>query len=149
MYTLYWHPTSSSYAPMAVLEELGVPFDLREVDYARGDNRSPDYLRLQPLGLGQQQVGPLVGGEAAGEADREDAGVERLGHPRHARRRRATGERRLAQAPADEADQALAALLAGPPQLVVGGFGHPRPGVGVGLVPLGPDVAGEQVADLG
>jgi glutathione S-transferase len=51
MYTLYWHPTSSSYAPMAVLEELGVSFDLREVDYARGDNRSPDYLRLQPLGL--------------------------------------------------------------------------------------------------
>ncbi|MFQ5982673.1 MAG: glutathione S-transferase family protein [Woeseiaceae bacterium] len=51
MYRFYWHPTTSSYAPMAVLEELGVPFDLHEVDYNGGENRTPDYLRLQPLGL--------------------------------------------------------------------------------------------------
>ena len=51
MYNLYWHPSSSSYASMAVLEELGVPFDLHEVDYDGGENRTPRYLRLQPLGL--------------------------------------------------------------------------------------------------
>jgi len=37
MYTLYWHPYSSSYAPMAVLEELCVEFDLYEVDYDGGE----------------------------------------------------------------------------------------------------------------
>jgi glutathione S-transferase len=51
MYTLYWHPYSSSYAPMAVLEELGVDFDLYEVDYDGGENLRSDYRRLQPLGL--------------------------------------------------------------------------------------------------
>lgn len=51
MYTLYWHPWSSSYAPMAVLEKLGVEFDLYEVDYDGGENLTPQYRRLQPLGL--------------------------------------------------------------------------------------------------
>ena len=51
MYTLYWHPSSSSYAPMAVLEELRVPFALHQVDYDGGENRTPAYLSLQPLGL--------------------------------------------------------------------------------------------------
>ena len=51
MYTLCWHPWSSSYAPMAVLEELGVEFDLYEVDYDGGENLTSDYRRLQPLGL--------------------------------------------------------------------------------------------------
>lgn len=51
MYTLYWHPYASSYAPMAVLEELGVAFDLHEVDYDGGETNSPEYRKLQPLGL--------------------------------------------------------------------------------------------------
>jgi glutathione S-transferase len=51
MYTLYWHPYSSSYAPMAVLEELGVEFDLYEVDYDGGETGTPEYRELQPLGL--------------------------------------------------------------------------------------------------
>jgi glutathione S-transferase len=51
MYRLYWHPWSSSYAPMAVLEELGVNFDLHEVDYDGGENLSAEYRRFQPLGL--------------------------------------------------------------------------------------------------
>lgn len=51
MYTLYWHPNSSSFAPMAVLEELRVPYKLHEVDYDGGETRSSEYLRLQPLGL--------------------------------------------------------------------------------------------------
>jgi glutathione S-transferase len=51
VYKLYWHPNASSLAPMAVLEELGVPFELHEVDYEGGETRTPEYLRLQPLGL--------------------------------------------------------------------------------------------------
>ena len=51
MYRLYWHPYSSSFAPMAVLEELGVTFDLHEVDYDGGGTQTLDYRRLQPLGL--------------------------------------------------------------------------------------------------
>jgi glutathione S-transferase len=36
---------------MAVLEELGVKFDLYEVDYDGGETRTPEYRALQPLGL--------------------------------------------------------------------------------------------------
>lgn len=36
---------------MAVLEELGVEYDLHEVDYDGGETRRPEYRRLQPLGL--------------------------------------------------------------------------------------------------
>lgn len=51
MYTLYWHPWSSSYAPMAVLKELDVGFELHEVDYDGGETEKPEYRHLQPLGL--------------------------------------------------------------------------------------------------
>ena len=51
MYKLHWHPSSSSYAPMAVLEELGVPFTLHQVDYDGGETRTPAYRKIQPLGL--------------------------------------------------------------------------------------------------
>jgi len=51
MYTLYWHPSSSSYAPMAVLEETGAGYSMHEVDYDGGETRQAAYLRLQPLGL--------------------------------------------------------------------------------------------------
>ena len=51
MYTLYWHPWSSSYAPMAVMEELGVAFDHHEVDYDGGETETSDYRQIQPLGL--------------------------------------------------------------------------------------------------
>lgn len=51
MYTLYWHPDSSSYAPMAVLEELGVAFNSHEVDYDGGEADTLEYRAIQPLGL--------------------------------------------------------------------------------------------------
>lgn len=51
MYTLYWHPYPSSYAPMAVLEELGIKFDLYEVDYDGGETKRPEYRALQLIGL--------------------------------------------------------------------------------------------------
>jgi glutathione S-transferase len=51
MYKLYWHPSSSSYAPMAILEETEAKILLHKVDYDGGETRHPNYLRLQPLGL--------------------------------------------------------------------------------------------------
>lgn len=51
MYTLYWHPNASSLAPMAVLEELGIPFELYRVDSEGGECDTPAYRKIQPLGL--------------------------------------------------------------------------------------------------
>ena len=51
MYRFYWHPNCCSCAPMAVLEELGVPVDYHEVDFAGGETGRREYLRVQPLGL--------------------------------------------------------------------------------------------------
>ncbi len=48
----------------------------------------------------------------------------------------------------DERDHALAALLAGPPDLVVARLGEALPAIGLGLVPLGQHVPGEEVGHL-
>ena len=61
----------------------------------------------------------------------------------------AAGGRTLPQPAAHEGHHALPALLLGPPQLVVGRLGDPGPQVGQGLVPVGQDVARQQVGDLG
>jgi glutathione S-transferase len=36
---------------MAVLEEIGQPYEARRVDYEGGENQTPSYLSIQPLGL--------------------------------------------------------------------------------------------------
>jgi len=36
---------------MAILEEIGVPYDSQEVDYDGGEHPRPHYLRIHPLGL--------------------------------------------------------------------------------------------------
>ena len=51
MYTLYWNPLASSLAPMAVLEETGVAYDLHRVDSDGGECESREYREIQPLGL--------------------------------------------------------------------------------------------------
>lgn len=51
MYTLYWNPLASSLAPMAVLEETGVAYDLHRVDSEAGECDTPEYRAIQPLGL--------------------------------------------------------------------------------------------------
>lgn len=51
MYKLYWHPNTCSLAPMAILEEIGVPYDSHELNYEGGEHRRPHYLRIHPLGL--------------------------------------------------------------------------------------------------
>ena len=51
MYRLYWCPFTASLAPMAVLEEIGVGYEAELVDTAKGGQKSPDYLALNPCGL--------------------------------------------------------------------------------------------------
>ncbi len=45
---LYYSRGACSWAPHIVLEELGVPFEARRVDATKGENRTPDYLKLHP-----------------------------------------------------------------------------------------------------
>jgi glutathione S-transferase len=50
MYTLYYGRGAASLAIHAALEEIGVPYELKEVDLEAGQQRSPEYLRLNPQG---------------------------------------------------------------------------------------------------
>ena len=45
---LYYSRGACSWAPHIVLEELGKPFEVRRVDATKGENRTPEYLKLHP-----------------------------------------------------------------------------------------------------
>lgn len=59
MYTLYYSPGACSLAIHALLRDLGVPFTLSRVSLDKQENRSPEYLALNPRG----QVPLLVDGD--------------------------------------------------------------------------------------
>src|ERR1700760_5077770 len=48
--TLYHSPASRAFTAYWMLEELGVPFSVRTVDIRKGDQKTPDYLKLNPAG---------------------------------------------------------------------------------------------------
>ncbi len=103
--------------------------------------------RLQAVGLGEQQRGPLVGGEPARPAERQGRRVEDLVDPvdvglaaRHGRT--------LASRSRTKVDEPLPAQGAYPPQLVGGRVGEVVPAVGAGLRPFGQDAAFEQLVEL-
>jgi glutathione S-transferase len=50
MYKLYYSPSTASTAVHWMLIELGVPFELSLVDFASREQKSPDYLALNPSG---------------------------------------------------------------------------------------------------
>jgi glutathione S-transferase len=50
MLTLYYSPGSSSMATHIALHEVGAPFELKLTALHREENRSPDYLRVNPEG---------------------------------------------------------------------------------------------------
>lgn len=50
MYTLYYAPGAANMAPHAALEEIGAPHKLVKLDLGAGDQRKPDYLKLNPKG---------------------------------------------------------------------------------------------------
>lgn len=47
---LYFAPGSSAFAPLIALEELGVPYEAQRLDLAAGEQRQPDYLKVNPRG---------------------------------------------------------------------------------------------------
>ncbi len=51
MLTLHYYPSNASITPHILLEEMGVPFELKLVDRTQGAHKSPDYLKLNPNGL--------------------------------------------------------------------------------------------------
>jgi glutathione S-transferase len=50
MLTLFYAPTACSLASHIALEEAQADFEARRVDFAAGEQRSPDYLAINPKG---------------------------------------------------------------------------------------------------
>jgi len=48
--TVYGISQSRAFRPLWMLEELGLEYELRPVDFATGDTRTPDHLALNPNG---------------------------------------------------------------------------------------------------
>ncbi len=59
MYTLYFSPGAANVAPHAALEEIGAPYQLVRVDFAKRDHHAADYLKLNP----HARVPTLVDGD--------------------------------------------------------------------------------------
>ena len=59
MIQLHYFPSNASMAPHLLLQELGVPFDLKYVDRDAGAHQSAEYLKLNPNG----QIPVLVDGD--------------------------------------------------------------------------------------
>jgi glutathione S-transferase len=51
MIQLHYSPGNASMTPHIVLQELGMPFELKLVDRANNAHKSPEYLKLNPNGL--------------------------------------------------------------------------------------------------
>jgi glutathione S-transferase len=51
MYTLYWSPGSASLCVHWMLIELGEPHELVKIDIDAGENRKPEYLKINPSGV--------------------------------------------------------------------------------------------------
>jgi glutathione S-transferase len=47
---LYFAPGSSSLAPLVALEEIDIPYGAHRVDLVAGDQRKPEYLKVNPRG---------------------------------------------------------------------------------------------------
>jgi glutathione S-transferase len=61
---LYYAPTACSIAPHIALEEVGVPFEPRRIDLAKGEQASVEFLALSPLG---RVPAMIIDGEAVTE----------------------------------------------------------------------------------
>ncbi|MCK5623831.1 MAG: glutathione S-transferase family protein [Alphaproteobacteria bacterium] len=51
MFKFFWAPETASLAPMAVLEEVGAEYEAILIDYEGRQQKSADYLALNPCGL--------------------------------------------------------------------------------------------------
>ncbi|WP_137135420.1 glutathione S-transferase N-terminal domain-containing protein [Rhizobium sp. FKY42] len=50
MYQLFFSPGACSLASHIALREAGLPFELKRLKFAEGQQRSPDYLKVNPKG---------------------------------------------------------------------------------------------------
>jgi glutathione S-transferase len=50
MLTLYFTPGTCALASLIALEESGLPFEVRKVNFAEAEQRSPEYLKINPKG---------------------------------------------------------------------------------------------------
>ena len=50
MLTLYFAPGASSMAPHIALHEVGADFEARPISFRKDENRTPEFLALNPLG---------------------------------------------------------------------------------------------------
>lgn len=48
--TLYHNPKSRSASARVLLEALGVPYEVKTIDFTNGQNRTPEFLAINPLG---------------------------------------------------------------------------------------------------
>lgn len=48
--TLYHSPASRAFTAYWMLEEIGVAFDVKHVDIRKGEQKGPEYLKLNPAG---------------------------------------------------------------------------------------------------
>ncbi len=51
MLQLHYFPSNASITPHILLEEMGLPFELKLVDRTKDAHKSPEYLKLNPNGL--------------------------------------------------------------------------------------------------
>jgi glutathione S-transferase len=77
---LYYAPTACSIAPHIALEEIGVPFEPRRIDLAKGEQSSPEFLALSPLG---RVPAMIIEGEAVTEVPALLTYIASLGHEAH------------------------------------------------------------------
>lgn len=50
MPTLYYGPGSCALASLIAIEEAGIDYEPRRIDLSKGEQRAPDYLKLNPKG---------------------------------------------------------------------------------------------------
>lgn len=51
MYKLYYAPGAASMAVHVTLREIGAAFDLQKIDFAKGEQKKPAYLAINPAGV--------------------------------------------------------------------------------------------------
>lgn len=50
MYKIYWTRNTGAFAPQAVLEEAGVPYEIIPIDTGKREHKQPAYLKINPQG---------------------------------------------------------------------------------------------------